>query len=48
MLQLYQELLKLLFHQWPKKFPLNLNKSLPQFKESGMRQAHAPNSLTFF
>jgi hypothetical protein len=34
--------------QVPKKFPLNLNKFLPLFRESGMRQAHAPNSVIFF
>jgi hypothetical protein len=35
-------------HQWSKKSPLNLNKFLPQFRESGTRQAHALNSVTFF
>jgi hypothetical protein len=30
------------------EIPLNLNKSLPQFRESGMRQVHAPNSVIFF
>jgi hypothetical protein len=30
------------------EIPLNLNKTLPQFRESGMRQAHALNSIIFF
>jgi hypothetical protein len=47
-LQVCQGHLKLLFHQWPKKSPLNLNKTLPQFRESGMRQAHALNYVIFF
>jgi hypothetical protein len=35
--QLCQELLRLLFYQWLKKFLLKLNKTLPQFRKSGMR-----------
>jgi hypothetical protein len=35
--QLRQELLRLLFHQWLKRYPLKLNKTLPQFRKSGMR-----------
>jgi hypothetical protein len=36
-LQLCQELLKLLLLRLFKKFLLNLNKTVPQFRESGMR-----------
>jgi hypothetical protein len=30
------------------EIPPEPNKSLPQFRKSGMRQAHAPNFVTFF